>query len=117
MIVFTVLFSSCRYSFIVPEEVTPPNPPGEPVSYGTQVQPIFTAKCIECHKPGGTMPDLTAANSYNQIVPAHVNTGSPEESDIYKYPSPSFSGHGWKKYSSNEANIVLTWIKEGAKNN
>lgn len=117
MIVFTFFLSSCKYSFIVPEEVTPPDPEN-PIIYSTQVQPIFNAKCIECHKTGSsTKPDLTVGNSYNQIVPAHVNLTTPEESDIYKYPLVSTSMHAWKKYSANEANIVLTWIKEGAVNN
>ncbi len=117
LIVFTVFLAGCKYSFILPEEVTPPNPDGQPVSFATQVQPIFTAKCIECHKTGGTAPDLSEGKSYSQIVPAHVNLTTPDESDIYKYPSPSSSMHTWRKYSSNEANLVLTWIQEGAKNN
>ena len=118
LVLFTILISGCRYNFIVPEETVDPNPGGEPVSYATQVQPIFTAKCIECHKQGGTAPNLTAGSSYNQVVPAHVDLAKPEESDIYKYPSPtSTSLHTWRKYSTNEATLVLTWIKEGAKNN
>ncbi len=115
--VVALLFSQCEYNFIVPEAITPPNPDGDPISYSTQIQPIFTAKCISCHKTGGTMPDLTTGNSYNQVVPGHVNLTTAEESDIYKFPSPTSAVHAWKKYSSNEANIVLTWIKEDAKNN
>jgi mono/diheme cytochrome c family protein len=118
LVLFTILITGCKYNFIVPEEVTPPNPDGQPVLFSTQIQPIFTAKCIECHKQGGTAPNLTEGNSYNQIVPAHVNLTTPEESDIYKYPSPTATSlHTWRKYSTNEANLVLTWIKEGAKNN
>lgn len=117
MILIMIGMAGCKYNWIVPEDVTPPNPDGEPVSYATQVQPIFTAKCITCHKPGGTAPDLTVGNSYNQVVPAHVNTATPEESDIYKYPAPTTTVHAWKKYSANEAVLVLTWIEEGAKNN
>jgi hypothetical protein len=41
----------------------------------------------------------------------------PEESKIYTFPAPSVAKHAWKKYNSNEAKLVLTWIKEGAKNN
>jgi hypothetical protein len=63
------------------------------------------------------MPDLTSANSYNQVVPGQINSTKPEESKIYTFPAPSTSIHSWKKYSANEANLVLTWITEGAKNN
>jgi hypothetical protein len=120
MVVFAIFISSCKYNFIVPieEEVPVDTIPGEqPVSFATQIQPIFTNKCISCHKAGGTAPNLVAGSSYNQIVPAHVNLSKPEESDIYAYPAPATSKHTWKKYNSSEANLVLKWIKEGAKNN
>jgi mono/diheme cytochrome c family protein len=109
--------TGCRYNWILPEEDIDPNPDGEPISYATQVQPIFDNKCVSCHNTGGTAPDLSTGKSYNQVVPGHVNLTSPAESDIYYFPSPSSTVHTWKKYSSNEAKIVLTWIEEGAKNN
>lgn len=117
LVLFTILITGCKYNFILPEEVTPPNPDGEPVSYATQVQPIFTAKCIECHKSGGQSPDLTSGNSYNQVVPSKIDATTPANSKIYAFPAPTTSTHTWKKYSTNEANLVLTWITEGAKNN
>ena len=124
LILFALAISGCKYNFIVPipDEVPVDTVPGDttsikPVSFATQIQPIFTNKCISCHKSGGTAPNLVAGSSYNQIVPAHVNLSKPEDSDIYVYPAPSTSKHTWKKYNSSEANLVLTWIKEGAKNN
>jgi mono/diheme cytochrome c family protein len=120
LVLFTLAMSSCKYNFIVPieEEIPEDTIPGDqPVSYATQIQPIFTNKCISCHKSGGTPPNLVAGSSYSQVVPALVNLSKPEESDIYTYPSPTTTKHAWKKYNSSEANLVLTWIKEGAKNN
>lgn len=120
MVLFAIFISSCKYNFIVPieEEVPVDTIPGDqPVSFATQIQPIFTNKCVSCHKSGGTAPNLAAGSSYNQVVPALVNLGKPEESDIYTFPAPTTSKHSWKKYNSSEANLVLTWIKEGAKNN
>ncbi len=120
MVLFAIVISSCKYNFIVPieEEVPIDTIPGDqPVSFATQIQPIFTNKCISCHKSGGTAPNLVAGSSYNQVVPAHVNLSKPEESTIYTFPAPATSKHSWKKYNSSEANLVLTWIKEGAKNN
>ena len=120
LVLFTLAISSCKYNFIVPiEEEVPEDiiPGNQPVSYATQIQPIFTAKCIECHKSGGTAPNLVAGSSYNQVVPANVNLTKPEESDIYAFAAPTTTKHAWKKYNSSEANLVLTWIKEGAKNN
>lgn len=109
--------TGCRYNWILPEEDVDPNPGGEPISYATQVQPIFDSKCISCHKTGGTAPDLTTGKSYNQVVPGQVNLSTPAESGIYYFPAPTSTVHTWKKYSSSEAKIVLTWIEEGAKNN
>jgi mono/diheme cytochrome c family protein len=117
IIVAILGMTGCRYNWILPEEDVDPNPGGEPISYATQVQPIFDSKCISCHNTGGTAPDLSTGKSYNQVVPGYVNLSSPAESDIYYFPSPSSTVHTWKKYSSNEAKIVLTWIEEGAKNN
>ena len=115
---FTVAITSgCTYNWILPEEDVDPNPDGEPISYATQVQPIFDNKCVSCHNTGGTAPDLSTGKSYNQIVPGHVNLTAPAESNIYHFPAPSSTVHTWKKYSNGEAKIVLTWIEEGAKNN
>jgi mono/diheme cytochrome c family protein len=116
LVLFTILISGCKYNFIVPEEVTPPNPDGEPVKYSTQIQPIFTNKCIFCHNTGGTAPNLEDGKSYNQVVPEHVNLTTPVESNIYKVPTSATTWHT-RKYSSSEAALVLTWIEEGAKNN
>ena len=118
LVLFTIFFTGCKYNFIVPEEVTPPNPDGEPVKYSTQIQPIFDAKCIDCHKPGASNGlDLTSANSYNMVVPSKIDATTPENSEIYVYPLSTSTTHSQKKYTTNEANLVLTWIEEGAKNN
>ena len=117
MVLLAAIFSGCTYNWVLPEETVDPNPDGEPISFSTQIQPIFTNKCVSCHNTGGTAPDLSAGKSYAQVVPGFVNTGTPAESKIYTFPAPSTSVHSWKKYSTNEATLVLTWIQEGAKNN
>lgn len=119
LIFFTVVLSSCKYDFILPVEEPEVNPGGDPVSFSSQVAPIFSNgnKCTECHKAGGQSPDLTAANAYSQIVPALINATTPNQSDIYAFPAPSTSKHDWRKYTATEAATVLKWIEEGAKNN
>ena len=121
MILFALFLNGCKYDFILPEQVTTVvNTGGQPISFATQIAPIFSAgdKCVACHKSGGQAPDLTSANAYSQISSKFVNTGSPETSLIYLEPSPANTAdHTWKKYTSTEAALVLAWIKEGAKNN
>ena len=115
LILFSVFASSCKYDFILPEVVVPVTD----VSFAEDVAPIFSNndKCTSCHKPGGTSPDLTAANAYAQIMANYVNTASPAESVIYALPAPSTSTHNWKKYTVGEAALILKWIEEGAENN
>lgn len=118
MVLFALLFNGCKYDFILPEVVPPIDNGGEPISFATQIAPIFSSadKCTSCHKTGGVAaPDLTAANAYSQIISKYVNTSNPEQSEIYTVPGSST--HSWKKYTSVEAATILAWIKEGAKNN
>jgi hypothetical protein len=120
-VLLTLFIFGCKYSFIVPEEVPNNNNNNgnqtQPVSFASQIVPIFTAKCVACHTSGGTMPYLNAGVAYTQITPKFINTVSPETSKIYSYLLASTAGHSHKKYSSSEAALVLQWIKEGAKNN
>lgn len=109
--------ASCDYAFVVPEEV-PDIPSTEDVSFATQVLPTFTAQCASCHKPGGKAPDLTAENAYQSINKAkYINQDSPESSLIYSYVAPDASTHSWKHLSAAQAQYLLVWIEQGAKNN
>ena len=119
LILFSLFLNGCKYDFILAEQVETVNTGGQPISFATQIAPIFsTAGCIACHGTGGQSPDLTAANAYSQVMSKAVNTASPETSLLYTYPSPANTAvHAWKKYSASQAALVLAWIKEGAKNN
>jgi hypothetical protein len=114
LLIFALFIGGCKYDFITPDYV-PPVAAG--VSFSTQVAPIFSTgdKCTSCHKPGGQTPYLTPGNAYLQIVPAFVNTGAPESSEILTVPGSS--AHSWKDYTASERSIIQTWITEGAKNN
>jgi hypothetical protein len=110
--------TSCSYDFIK-EDTTPVNPDA-PVSFSSQILPIFNNgnNCTSCHKPGGQNPDLTTANAYASITAANVvNTASPETSLLYEFPNPTSSTHTWKKYTATQAQLILNWIKQGAQNN
>ena len=118
LILFSLFMGGCKYDFILPEEVPVIDNGGNPISFATKVAPIFsTEDCISCHKSGVTSPDLTAANSYSQIVPKYVNTTTPADSKLLTYPGPTTGTHTWKKLTANEAALILAWITEGAKNN
>ena len=117
LFVFGMLLNACTYDFIVKEEL-PPVDPTVDILFATQIAPVFANKCVSCHKTGGQAPDLSAANAYNSIKSMNlINTTTPESSLIYAFPNPTTTTHSWKKYSAAEAQLVLTWIQQGAKNN
>ena len=112
---FSLFITGCKYDFILPVPVAPVT---GPVSFASQVLPIFTTEqCTSCHKPGGQSPDYTDANAYSSIVPNLVNLTNPDQSIIYVYPGPTTSTHSWKKFTAAEDAIILEWIKQGALNN
>lgn len=112
LVVFTLFNSACKYDFILPEEVPVIDNGGKPISFATQITPIFAEKCTSCHDKQA--PVLTAAAAYSQLVPAYVNTGSAAGSKIYTVPT---SGTHYAKFSATQAALILAWITEGAKNN
>lgn len=117
LVLFSLFFSGCKYDFILPVEVPDIDNGGEPISFATQISPIFLAsdKCTSCHKPGGLgSPDFSnPATLYSKIVPGLVNTTSPESSLLY---TKAASGSHYAKVSATEAALILQWIKEGANN-
>ena len=59
------IVTSCYYDEMPPDAVTPIP---DTVSYSKDVQPLWDASCISCHKTGGTAPDLTSANSFSALT-------------------------------------------------
>ena len=118
LVLFSLLFSGCKYDFILPAYVAPINNGGQPISFATQIAPIFTKDgCTACHKTGSQVPDLTATNAYGQLVPQYVTVSSPASSLLLTFPGPGSSNHTWKQLSAADAQLILAWINEGAKNN
>jgi hypothetical protein len=46
-----------------------------------------------------------------------VNVSEPSSSVLYTYVKAGTSTHVWKKYADSQAELILQWITEGAKNN
>jgi len=112
LVLFSLFLNSCKYDFILPEDVPVVNPGGEPVSFSTQVLPILTEKCVLCHN--NQAPTMGASVAYAQLVPGYVNTSSPASSKLYTVPT---SGTHGATVSAAQGAIILQWITEGAKNN
>ena len=103
--VVSLMFSCEKY--VIPKVDVPTD-----VSYSADVQPIFDAKCVKCHK-GSRNPDLRPENSYDVLInDGWVDTGSPESSTIYIKMA-----EGHQTATETESKTVLGWIMEGAENN
>jgi hypothetical protein len=92
------------------------------VSFSRDLVPLFNKSCAisGCHVTGGVAPNLEANKAYNSLNTDLINTGSPENSELYKIltgkQTPAMPMGG----ASNPGNInayVLAWIKQGAHNN
>lgn len=112
-----LFLNSCYYDTLVERPITEiPTDPGDPgyveVSFSNDIQPIFTANCVQCHDGGPISPDLTAGNSYSSLVPAYVTAGDPDDSRLY---NQILTGHGG--LDGDEIGLIQGWINQGANNN
>lgn len=93
------------------------------VSLSKDIIPIFTSKCSisGCHNTGGKVPDLTADKAYNAIIVGnYADKGTPANSALYLWLTGKKSTPmpvGGTANPSNVNQLVLAWIKQGAKNN
>ena len=105
---------SCQYDWLDPIDPVIP----EVVSYSVDIQPIFDRSCNSsgCHSTGGIAPDLSPANSYNDLMAkGMINTAAPESSRLY---TKCASGGSMNKFCQpGDPEIILKWIQEGALNN
>ena len=118
-ILLFLLINSCSYKFNAPD-TGPVVDPNDTVSFSSQILPIFNNNnnCTSCHKAGGTSPDLTTANAFNELTSKGlINSSDASQSKIYTYGDPSNTTHSWKKYSTGETQLILIWITQGASNN
>ena len=93
------------------------------VSFKTDLIPIFDKSCnmAGCHNTGGKQPDLTTDKAYASLtIGNYLNLASPDQSVVYLYlvgkKNPQMP-LGAANNPSNINNLMLAWIKQGAKNN
>lgn len=109
--------TGCYKDVILPEAAFDPDGPPQPVSYSTDLKPLFNSKCAlaGCHVSGAHKPYLTTDVSYLQIVNGgFVNTIIPKESILYQ----KINGE-MREYIPSPADRqkVYDWIRNGAPNN
>ncbi len=118
MVAISMMATSCYYDEL-PAVPLPAN-----VSYQKNIQPLFNKNCIGCHKPGGTVPDLTSTNSYLSLITvvdgeAFVTPKDANGSILYNV----MIGNGALVMPTNGAlsaskqALIEKWINDGALNN
>jgi len=108
---FLAIITACEKVVFEPIEIS-----NDDVSYATQIQPIWDAKCISCHPPTKDL-DLTAVNAYNELVPDYVtvaDSANPENSKLYR---KLISSSHASKTSDPEKATIQKWISQGVPNN
>ena len=88
------------------------------VSFTTDIQPLFTAKCASCHNGSIANPDLRAGSAYNNIVPQHVEAGNAEASNLFNsLPGNNHPINAGFTLGADDIALIKAWIDEGAENN
>lgn len=96
-----------------------------PISFGTDVKPIFPASCVMgCHNPQHPKLDLRPPVAYDQLLTdgasaPYVNVTDPKLSILYLHlvgiytPMPLDN----PKLPQGQIDTIFTWISQGALNN
>lgn len=116
MVAVILLFSAAAFVSCEKYSYDPPKADlTTPVSFQTDIIPIFTGNnCTSCHS-GGLPLDLRPANAFESLTSrGDINVGSPESSKIYT--ELNSSPHN-TRCSVDDRNKILAWITQGALNN
>ena len=99
--------------------------PDSNVSYSRDLQPVFNLHCTNCHGNGQIDGGISLTSWSNTTAdPSVVFPGYPNNSILVwsiqakpnVSPMPPMDSP-YKPLNANQVNGVITWIKEGAKNN
>lgn len=115
LLICMLTITSCEYEIIEFEKVDPT----VEVKFSSDILPIFNNKCnvAGCHTVGHGVIDLSAANAYNDLNTKNfIDTDYPAESRLYKILVNVGSSHTGRSTPA-EQDLILQWIKQGAKNN
>jgi len=114
-----IYFSSCeQYTYLVENELPPVDTSTTDstkfISFSQAIQPIFTAKCISCHKPP-RIPDLREGFSHESLTTNGL-VNLPAETSVL-YTTITQLGSHKSMCTKAEKDSVYVWISQGAKDN
>ena len=112
VIIVLCFLNFCEKVVFEPVEIVIPDV--DTLCFNNHIQPIFTAKCVNCH--GGIYPpNLSEGVAYNELIDGGYiehDTTIAETSLIYTklLTSPHDS-----RATLEEKQLILVWLKKGAK--
>jgi hypothetical protein len=112
-----ILFTGCYKDIIVPDLASDPDGPPQPVSYKTELAPVFNTNCAiaGCHVSGSHKPYMALNISYQEIVNGgFVNLSLPKQSQLYIMVNGEMAQYIPSKIDRQK---VYDWIRNGAPNN
>ncbi|MCF8308491.1 MAG: hypothetical protein K9I68_05725 [Bacteroidales bacterium] len=113
VVAIAFLMGACEYETIEPEQIDPDTK----VSFENDIIPVFDANCNSsgCHGAGEFDPVLTPENAYDNLFAGdYIDTVNPQNSPLYE----SITSGSMEEYTApGDAEIILLWIEQGAKNN
>ena len=112
-----LLFTGCYKDIIPPTLAVDPDGPPQPVSFSTELAPLFNSSCAiaGCHVSGAHHPYMTTDVSYREIVNnGYVNLALPKQSTLYIMVNGEMSQY---IPSQTDKQKVYDWIRNGAPNN
>lgn len=117
------LTTGCKDS-ITAEDLDKVVIPDKDVSYNQYIQPVFNLKCNNagCHNDETRAGGLSLTSWTNTTADlAVVYPTKPENSTLAIFIQPTSSNPmppaGYRPLTENQMKGIITWIKEGAKNN
>lgn len=95
------------------------------ISFSKDIQPVFDKSCISCHNETNTKLNLKPCCSYTQLWTGgtnapYVDTLNPAQSRLHQSVSGASSlpmPPSGSPLPQQEIDLILQWIKEGARNN
>lgn len=108
-----------RWGGYIPSAPTqPPAPSNSPVSFKSDVQPIFTARCVACH---GGIAGLYL-NSYDNVMRGGVHgaavvPGDSNNSRLIQYVSSGYMPFRNPPLTAAQIQTLVDWVAAGAPNN
>lgn len=89
-------------------------------SFSQDIIPLFDLKCVDCHDDTHEKLDLRPCCAHDQLWSGgknapYIDTINPEQSTLYKMVQTEMPPSS--PLQDYQCEIILEWIKQGAKNN